>query len=41
VDRGTDSVVLDGLVDGNMLVIKYKIELNDNVPIFIENEGEG
>jgi hypothetical protein len=37
MDRGADPVNYKGSVDGNLLVIKYKIILNGKVPIFNEN----
>jgi hypothetical protein len=41
LERGADPVILDGLVDGILLKLKYRIELNGKKLFFMEDEGEG
>jgi hypothetical protein len=41
MDRGADSVNLDGSVVGILLKLKFRYELNGKVPLFMEDEGEG
>jgi hypothetical protein len=41
LERGADPVILDGLVDGILLILKYRIELNGTKLFFMEDEGEG
>jgi hypothetical protein len=41
LERGADPVILDGSVDGILLKLIYRIELNGKKLFFMEDEGEG
>jgi hypothetical protein len=41
MDRGADSISLDGSVDGILLTLKFRSELNGKVALFMEDEGAG